>query len=52
VNVESIGCVHLNKYDAPWLFHWAGKNEVHVRFIGPYSYKHVQRDENRDWKYA
>jgi lipoprotein-anchoring transpeptidase ErfK/SrfK len=52
VNVESHGCVHLNETDAPWLFHWAGKHEVHVRFIGPYSHKHVSADPVQDWKYA
>jgi hypothetical protein len=51
-NKESHGCVHLMESDASWLFHWVGKNEVHVRFIGPYSHKHVSADQTRDFKYA
>lgn len=52
VRVESHGCVHLNDTDAPWLFEWVGKHKVHVRFIGPYSHKHVQADPTSGIKYA
>ena len=52
VTVESHGCVHLSKDDAHWLFHWVGKHDVHVRFIGPYSHKHVRAHDGSNMRYA
>lgn len=34
--LESYGCIHLRRTDAEWLFHWAGKNDVDLRILGPY----------------
>jgi lipoprotein-anchoring transpeptidase ErfK/SrfK len=52
VTVESHGCVHLKDADAKWLFDWVGVSVVHVRFIGPYSHKHVSVDSKPDWRMA